>query len=210
MQSNMTMNDVNKALADIHLMRSQLTAHQRFLGFTPPIIALTGFLAFGLAGLQSLTGEDNANIVSMLTKWVVLAALVCGLIGLDAILRAKAAHQLLADRMLMTTMRQFAPASALGAVVGGFILLGAPVSAPILPGLWQLLVALGLFTALPNLPKSMAFVVAFYSLAGIGSLALSSAASFSPWIMGAPFGIGQLLVALVLHHSRLDGYNGQS
>ena len=36
-------------------------------------------------------------------------------------------------------------------------------------------------------------------LAGLGALILASTAGLSPWLMGLPFGLGQLLVALCLY-----------
>ena len=69
-----------------------------------------------------------------------------------------------------------------------------------LPGLWQLLFSLGVFASRRFLPTPMVWVGIWYLVCGLASLMIESGTTtFSPWIMGIPFGIGQLLVAAVLH-----------
>jgi hypothetical protein len=78
----------------------------------------------------------------------------------------------------------------------------APQSLWMLPGLWQILFGLGVFASGRFLPRAMGMVGFWYLAAGLLSLAFASGAgAFAPWVMGAPFGIGQLLVAAALHFS---------
>jgi hypothetical protein len=68
-----------------------------------------------------------------------------------------------------------------------------------LPGLWELIFSLGVFASCRFLPRQMSAVGAWYLAAGLCCLAAGSAArTLSPWMMGIPFGVGQLLVAAVL------------
>jgi hypothetical protein len=203
------MNDIERALSDIDHIRSQLAASKRFEGFTPPIIALTGVLAILMAVYFSADLNTTFSITYYFVLWILVAIISGLLIATDAILRARKAHQQLADRMLLTALRQFAPAGLVGAAFGLFVLFQAQDSAWLLPGLWQMLVALGIYAALPNLPPRMIWPAAFYFVAGVISLMVSQAGSLSPWAMGLPFGLGQLFVAGILFDARRNDQNGQ-
>jgi hypothetical protein len=203
------MNDIEKALSDIGHIRGHMAVSSRFEGFTPPIIALTGLLAILMAILSSTHVSTNGSVTEYFLRWIFLAVICCLLIASDAVLRARKAHEELADRMLMTALRQLAPAGMVGAAFGLFVLFQAQESAWLLPGLWQMLVALGAFAALPNLPPRMIWAAAFYFLAGIISLNISHAGTLSPWTMGLPFGAGQLLVAGLLYDARRKNQHGQ-
>jgi hypothetical protein len=62
------------------------------------------------------------------------------------------------------------------------------------------LVSLGLFASLRSLPPGVVFAALWYLLAGLVVLAwASSERSLSPWAMGIPFAVGQLLLAGILH-----------
>ena len=69
-----------------------------------------------------------------------------------------------------------------------------------LPGLWQVLVSLGVFASVRSLPRTVALAGAWYFVAGFAILMLASDShALSPWTMGLPFVIGQSLMATVLH-----------
>ena len=69
-----------------------------------------------------------------------------------------------------------------------------------LPGLWQVLVSLGVFASVRSLPRAIAFAGAWYFVAGFAALLLASEShALSPWTMGLPFVVGQLLMAALLH-----------
>lgn len=151
-------------------------------------------MAFALAGWQASLGDDR------LIAWVLLAGLSVGMIGTEAILRARKLHLTMADRLLTLTLQRFLPAAAAGAVVGVVVLLRIPEHARLLPGLWQLLIGVGVFAVLGNLPRQMVWAALFYFAAGATSLVLSADPDIaSRWLMGLPFGTGQLLVAGILH-----------
>ena len=203
------MSEIDKALSDIEYIRLQLAANERFQGFTPPIIALTGVLALTLAALQTMRGDVFWQIVPYFTQWILLAVICTFLVVTDVIIRARIAHRDMADIMIITAFRQFVPAALMGVVFGLFVLFNAPESAWLLPGVWQMLVALGGYSALPNLPKRMFWAVIFYALMGLLSLILADPTSFSPWLMGVAFGVGQLLGAWVLYDARKQAQNDE-
>jgi hypothetical protein len=63
---------------------------------------------------------------------------------------------------------------------------------------WEVIFSLGIFASCRFLPRLMFGIGLWYLAAGLCCLALGSVGSFSSWAMGIPFGVGQLLVAVVL------------
>lgn len=195
------MQDLNKALADIADIRLQLAAGTMFRGFGPTVIATTGGIAFATAVVQTLwPGSLVADPTTFITTWVVIAIASAALIGIEMYARTRRHHSGLADAMLFNAVENFLPVGFAGAALAFVILNYAPDTSWMLPGLWQLLVSLGLFAAIRFLPRAVAVAAAWYFVAGIAVLILASAdRALSPWLMGLPFTIGQLLLAAILH-----------
>jgi hypothetical protein len=94
---------------------------------------------------------------------------------------------------------QFVPALVAGMVVTAALAM-VPEMRPLLPGLWTMLYALGIFASLPYLPRALAWVAGFYMVAGSYLLWSSiDTPALSPWSMGLTFGFGQAAIAFVLH-----------
>lgn len=203
------MTDLESALQQVARMRDQLAASTRFRGFAPAIVAATGGLALALAVYQTIGTEPVADARLAVLQWIFLAIISTALIGTEAVIRARRFHRAMADTMVTTTLRRFLPAGVAGAIVGFIILMRAPEQAWTLPGLWQLLIAIAICASLANLPRQMVWAAGWYFLAGAVSLFwMSTTSSFSPWSMGLPFGVGQLLVALLLHRASKDRRHG--
>jgi len=203
------MTDIESALSDISRIRDQLAASTRFQGFTPAVIASTGCLAIALAALQTVRSDLAQDPPLFFVAWILLALICACLIATDAIARARRLHRAMADTMLNTTLRHFLPVCAAGGVVAFILLTRAPQSAWVLPGLWQILVSIGVFAALSNLPRRTVIVAGWYFLCGSVSLTFASGSELtSPWMMGLPFGFGQLLAALVFHDACKRGAHG--
>jgi len=195
------MRDVDRALADIANIRSQLAAGTMFRGFGPAVMAVTGALAAATAAAQSIWGETlAADTPTLLSCWVVTAVMSTVLIGAEMLARSRRHHGGLADAMIWNAIKQFLPAGFAGGAIALVLIRFVPDSLWLLPGLWQMLVALGLFASLRSLPPLIALVGAWYFAAGFAVLILASFdRSLSPWMMGVPFSVGQLLMAAVLH-----------
>lgn len=195
------MRDLHKALDDIVAIRSQLAASAAFQGYGPGAVAATGLLALVAAGGQAWTLDGaTAAPLSFFTVWVAVAVAAGAIVGAEMRARTRRSHSGLADDMLRHAAEQMLPAGAVGALLLVVLWRFAPDALWMLPGLWQILVGLGVFASLRILPRPMALGGAFYVVAGFVTLALSAdGRMLSPWAMGPPFAIGQALMAALLH-----------
>lgn len=194
------MQDLRKALADIGDIRLQLAAGTMFRGFGPAVVALSGLLALTLAAAQTVwLVETSRDPTWFLALWIGLAGVATLLIGLEMRARTRRQHGGLADAMLFNAAEHFIPVGAAGACLAAVFLQFAPDLLWLLPGLWQVLIGIGLFAALRFLPRAVSLAAAFYFVAGLGVImATSEARTLEPWAMGLPFGLGQLLLAAIL------------
>ncbi|MGX7707520.1 hypothetical protein [Methylobacterium sp. Gmos1] len=199
---------LDKALADIVAIRSQVAAGAAFQGYGPSALALTGVLALATAFLQALLLDDpTASPLTFLAGWIAAAFLAVGVIGAEMRARSRRHHSGLADAMILNAVEAFLPAGAAGALLLLVLARLAPDSLWLLPGLWQILVGLGLFASLRALPRAVAFAAGWYVVAGLGTIAAAAEGhALSPWSMGLPFAVGQGLLALVLHLSPGDDH----
>ena len=195
------MRDLDKALTDIKAMRSQLARGTEFRGYGPFAFAATGLIAIVAAVAQGRLIESPAqNILGYLGLWVVAALLSTLIIGIDVVTRSRRVHSGLADEMIQSAAEQLVPAMVVGALLTFVLYRFAQPSLWMLPGLWQIVLSLGIFASCRMLPAPLMAVGVWYLLAGLACLALASGDdAFSPWAMGAPFGIGQLLAAVLIH-----------
>jgi hypothetical protein len=193
------MQDLERALSDIKALRSQLARGMEFRGYGPAAFTATGILAIAAAIAQS-QWIAAGDLTAYLSLWIATAALSAVVIGIDVITRSRRAHSGLADEMIQAAAEQLLPALVAGALLTFVIVRFASPSAWMLPGLWQIVLSLGVFASCRSLPPPLIAVGVWYLASGLACLALASASqAFSPWAMGAPFGIGQLLTAALIH-----------
>jgi len=200
------MSDLDKALADIFAIRSQIAAGTAFRGYGPAAVAATGGLALATAVVQFLWLDDpTAHPFAFFAGWAAAALVAGGMIWTEMQARSRRHHSGLADVMIHQAIEQFLPAGVAGVLLAVMLLKFAPETLWLLPGLWQLLVSLGIFASVRSLPRTVAFAGASYFVAGFGCLLLASQShALSPWTMGLPFVIGQLLMAAILHFASGD------
>jgi hypothetical protein len=193
------LSDLRQALAEINAIRTQVARDTQFRGYGPVSIAASGVLALLVAAIQSYVIKDNHDFGAFLVIWVSTAAVVVGLTAAETINRARRVHRGLASEMIHSAAEQFLPALVVGILLTAVLLWTAPAELWMLPGLWQLLFSLGVFASCRFLPRQTMAVGIWYLATGLTCLVLQSdSKTFSPWSMGIPFGIGQLLVAAVL------------
>jgi hypothetical protein len=195
------MRDLDKALLDISAIKAQLAAGTAFRGYGPGVLALSGGLAFMTAAVQSAWLDDpTTQPISYFAGWIATALLSAALIGVEMVARTRRHHEGLADGMLFNAVEQFLPAGAVGALLLFTLWRFAPDTLWMMPGFWQILVGLGIFASVRTMPRSFALGGAWYVAAGFVVLAVSAGPQeLSPWAMGLPFGLGQLLLAAIVH-----------
>jgi len=197
------LNDVERAISQIADIRAQLAASTRFRGLAPTGTALTGVFACAVAAAQTLWPEalaqDSSRYAAVWAGFTVASILTA---TIEAVSRSRGQQATMADALLGATVRKVLPFAAAGAVITSAICSFSPDSAWMLPGVWQLLIALIGFCALSSLPPAIVWAALWYFLSGSIVLALAgSSGTPTPWMMGLPLAIGQTLVALILHAS---------
>jgi hypothetical protein len=197
--------DLRQALAEINAIRTQVARGTQFRGYGPVSIAASGILAFAVAGLQSKFTVDGGDFGLFLQIWIATAAASVLMTAVETVVRSRRVHSELANEMLYAAAEQFVPAVIVSILLTVVIMRVAPRDAWMLPGLWQIMFSLGVFASCRFLPRQMVAVAVWYLVCGLSNLVLQSdLKTFSPWIMGVPFGMGQLGVAGVLTFC-LDG-----
>jgi hypothetical protein len=194
------MTDLHKALAEIQAIRGQLARGAEFRGYGPATVAATGVFALVAAAAQAQWLSNPAReIGGYLAIWIGTAVVSLTVISLQTIRRARRVHSGLAMEMIHSAVEHFLPAIVAGLLLTVVLWRCAPQNLWMLPGLWQVLFSLGVFSSCQFLPRQTFAVGVWYLAAGLTCLALGAGErAFSPWAMGLPFGVGQLLVAAVL------------
>src|SRR3977135_3452173 len=148
------MRDLDKALADIFTIRSQ-------------IAAATGGLALLTALFQFLWLDDpTSHPLAFFSGWAATALVSGAMIWIEMLARSRRHHSGLADAMIHPAVEQFLPASVAGALLAVMLWKFAPETLWLLPGLWQILVSLGMFASVRSLPRTVALAGAWYFIAG--------------------------------------------
>ena len=197
------MKDLNEALTEITTIRRQIVRTAEFRGYGPVTVAMTGLVAIAAAEVQArLLPSASHDIVIYLTLWISTAAIAISLIGFEMIIRSRTIHSSLGPEMILHAVEQLVPSGVAGALLTAVLIRVAPESVWMLPGLWQILFSLGVFASARFLPRAVFVVAAWYLFAGLICLAIAASVRLlSPWMMGLPFGIGQLLAAAILQWS---------
>jgi hypothetical protein len=202
------MNDLNKALGDISSIRRQVARSTEFRGYGPATLAATGGIAILAASGQALWLPNPANrIAAYLAIWVSTAIVSAALIAVQTVTRSHRMHSGMADDMIRMAVEQFLPAAGAGALLTIVLVGSVPSALWMLPGLWQIIFSLGVFSSCRFLPRPMAAAGAWYLLTGLSCVALGDGRALSPWTMGVSYGAGQLLVAGILFFTAQEGSN---
>lgn len=193
------MNDLHKALGDISSIRRQVARSTEFRGYGPATLAATSVFAISAAGVQTLLLPDPVDRISVyLNIWISTAILSAILTGTQMYARSRRIHSGISQEMIRMAVEQFLPSVGAGLLLTIVLMRAAPASIWMLPGLWQIIFSLGIFSSCRFLPRPILAAGAWYLLTGLVCLGFGDARALSPWAMGIPFGVGQLLVAGIL------------
>ena len=200
------MDDLNRALGDISSIRQQLARSTEFRGYGPATLAATGIFAIAAAAAQALWLPDPPkHITSYLSVWIVTALVSAVLIGVQTVTRAHRMHSGIANEMIYMAVEQFLPSAGAGALLTLVLSQYASSGMWMLPGLWQLIFSLGIFSSCRFLPRAMVAAGMWYLITGLTCIAFGDSRAFSPWTMGVSFGAGQVLAAGILFFSASEG-----
>jgi hypothetical protein len=202
------MQDLHKALGDIRIIRRQMARSTEFRGYGPATVVATAAMALVAAATQTVLLPDPANhIAGYLRIWLSTATLSAALSGSQMFTRSRRIHSEMSDEMILMAVEQFLP-SAFASLLTTIVLLRyAPAALWMLPGIWQLIFSLGVFSSCRFLPRRMLAAGTWYLLTGLFCISLGDARALSPWAMGIPYATGQLLVAGILFFAAREGGN---
>jgi len=195
------MTELRRALKDINAIRRQVAQGTQFRGYGPLSIACSGILAMVVAAAQTRwVAASEHNVRLFLSIWISTAAVAVALSALETVFRVRRVHSGLALEMIQAAVEQFLPCIVVGLLLTVVLMRVAPQDSWMLPGLWAVIFSLGVFASCRFLPRQMFAVGAWYLAAGLVSLLIAAGHhALLPWTMGISFGVGQLLVAAVLH-----------
>jgi hypothetical protein len=193
------MNDLHKALGDISSIRREMARTTQFRGYGPATLAATAAFAFLAAAAQAVWLPDPANHMrGYLGIWISTALLSAVLTGAQMYTRSRRIHSGLSDEMIRMAVEQFLPSVAAGLLVTIVLAHYVPSVLWMLPGLWQVIFSIGVFSSCRFLPRPMIAAGVWYLFTGLLCLALGDNRALSPTTMGFSFGFGQLIVAAIL------------
>lgn len=194
------MDDLNKALTDLSHIRRQMARTTEFRGYGPATLAATGMIAIIAAAVQATwVGDPAHNLRGYLAVWIATATVCGGIIAVQMHTRARRMHSAMADEMIQMAVEQFFPALVAGLLATMVLAHFAPHALWMLPGLWQLVYSLGVFSSCRFLPRPVMLGGAWYLLTSLVCLAFGDARALSPWTMGLAYGAGQMLIAAALY-----------
>ena len=205
------MRDLDRALADISEIRSQIARGAQFRGYGAATLAATGvFAVLAALGQGRWLADAGHNPIAYVSLWAATAAISLIVIGVETVTRSQRVHSGMAQEMILAAAEQFLPSGIAGVLLTAVLLRFIPEASWMLPGLWQVVFALGVFASCRFLPRSMLLVGGWYLATALTCLVLARGPNaLSPWAMGGPFGVGQLLVAAILQITAWRGRDGR-
>lgn len=194
----MRLNEAVRQISDIH---RQTMLSGVFRGYRSLTVGFTGLVGVAAALLQPCWVQSPATELGRyLALWVGVAAVNLLLTGAELWWRANGCDSRLVWRQTHLAVSQFAPCLAVGGLLTLCIYRASPEAAWMLPGLWSLVFALGIFSSLRLLPRQAAWVAWYFVLCGCACLLWGRGEDpLAPWQMGVTFGGGQLFGAAVLY-----------
>lgn len=181
--------EISQALTQLAEIQDKLSRAQVYRGYRPVTVATTGAMA--------LVGGWLSHHYSPALVWPCVAVLCVALVGGEMAYDYWANFSNHQQRMAKKVLVQYLP----GLLLGGswtavWLQVGHPVAQ--LPAIWSLCYAYCLWASRPYLPAGIGYVTLFY---GLCALALCTPLGMARFNLGMTltFGLGQGLLALVLH-----------
>src|SRR5271170_658313 len=140
--------ELRDALTQITEIRLQLARTEVFRGYRAMPVAFSGGVAILAALIQAATiVEPAVQIGPYLLLWIGAAVVSALAAGLEMMIRARNATTPVTRELTWLAVEQFCPCLMAGALVTIVLFRAAPESLWMLPGLWQIFYALGIFAS---------------------------------------------------------------
>jgi hypothetical protein len=192
--------DLHDALSQISDIRRCVHRASIFRGYRAMTTAFSGCVAVIAAIVQRyLVPWPELDIDLYLWLWMT-AGLVCiGAAALAVWDRGFRSGSAVQRDLAIHAVEQLIPSLVAGGLVTLVICRFHLEMSVLLPGLWAIMLGLGVFASRRLLPKATAIVGGYYLMAGLFIIARCRGFEvFSPWVMGLTFGVGQSLAAGIL------------
>jgi hypothetical protein len=179
-------NDLNDALTQISAIEASSRGRRSSGATGPGTVAATALLAAAPPSRRaSSSPSPMQHLVPYLVLWTCTATLCVALVAADMVARTRAVHGEQAHDMLLVALEQFVPAGVAGGLLTLILHTVAPDAAWLLPSIWQLFLALGVFASCRFLPPAMFWVGSWYLVSGLGTLVYARGVhALSPIPMG--------------------------
>ena len=192
------MDNLNRTLAELSVVRAQLARGVYYRGYRAVVVLCTGVVAVAAARLQPLLVAPDRPRLFVL-YWAAVA-MVNIAIAATAALAAGRNGDRLSQQQTISVFGAAVATLAAGALATVGITLARPDAIALLPGLWCLFFAVGIFATLSYLPRAIGWSGVWYFAAGMALLLASdSQLPLRPWGMGFSFGVGQILGAILFY-----------
>ena len=171
-----------------------------FRGYRSATAAFSGVVAIAAGVAQSiLVPEPYKYMKGYLVIWLIAALLSVAAAAAEMILRCVKSRSPLQKELTVQAAEQFVPCLVAGALLTLVLDWFKRDLMWLLPGLWAILFALGIFASRRVLPGAISIVAGYYLLAGLICIAVTNqVTAVSPWTMALMFAPGQFLAAFVL------------
>lgn len=202
--------ELHDALTQIADIRRHMARGQVFRGYRAATAAFSGVMALLAAAVQRDWAPDPIHdVVPYLTIWGLAAFGSLFVVAVEIATRHMRCGSLLQRELSLATIECLTPSLVAGALLTLALAAYARSGMWLLPGLWSILFALGLFACRRVMPAGILIPAGYYLLAGLLCVTLAQGRhAFSPWAMVWTFGVGQFLTAGVLFFSQQDRRHG--
>lgn len=193
--------ELREALAQISEIREQMARTEIFRGYHSVPVAVTGVLAIAAACLQPMVIASPAQQIDRyLAFWTGMAAIGITLSAVSLLRRVHLSEPGVSRELTRLAVEQFLPCLLVGALITICLYVGPVETIWVLPGLWAVCFALGIFSSCRFLPPQVVWVGVYYLVCGCLCLLRGhSDQVFAPWQMGVSFGGGHVLTAGILY-----------
>jgi hypothetical protein len=193
--------ELREALEQVAEIREQMARTEVFRGYRAVPVAFSGVLAWAAAFYQAFwIPAPTAQWSNYLQLWIGAACLSAVVAGVEMAARGRIVRSPVSRRITWLAVEQFLPSLLAGGVITVAVVRAGESHLWMLPGLWAVLFALGIFASCKLLPRATYAVAFYYLIAGFLALTFAKDTyALSPWAMGLTFGVGQWLAAAVLY-----------